>query len=88
MDDLAAHEQPRVRDLIEARGCEGPFLPAYRPDFNPIELALSKIKAFVRQQKARSRAALDEAIAAALETMTLQDVIGRFKHAGYCPYGV
>jgi transposase len=30
------------------------FLPRYSPDFNPIELAWSKIKAYLRKEKART----------------------------------
>jgi transposase len=45
VDNLGAHKDEKVRELIEARGCELVFLPAYSPDFNPIEEAFSKIKA-------------------------------------------
>lgn len=83
LDNLAVHKRKVVQEAIEAQGCEVLFLPPYSPDLNPIELAFSKIKACVRRVEARSRAALDEAIAAALKTISLQDVIGWFKHAGY-----
>ena len=36
MDNLSAHKGGRVRDLIEARGCELVYLPPYSPDMNPI----------------------------------------------------
>jgi transposase len=32
MDNLGAHKSERVRELIEGRGCELLFLPAYSPD--------------------------------------------------------
>ena len=83
MDQLGAHKGSEVRDAIEARGCELVFLPSYSPDLNPIELAFSKLKAFVKHLAARSRLALDAAIAAALKTVTLSDVLGWFEHAGY-----
>jgi transposase len=88
LDKLAVHKRQRVRELIEAKGCAVLFLPSYSPDFNPIELAFSKLKAFVRQHKARSRERLDAAIAAALQTVTRQDVLGWFKHAGCSPHGL
>ena len=44
MDNLGAHRPKRVRELIEERGCELVYSPAYSPDLNPIEEALSKIK--------------------------------------------
>jgi len=40
MDNLQAHKTERVRELIEARGCELLYLPPYSPDFNPIEESL------------------------------------------------
>jgi transposase len=39
MDNLAAHKGERVKELIEQRGCELLYLPAYSPDFDPIEEA-------------------------------------------------
>ncbi len=39
------------------------FLPTYSPDFNPIELLWSKLKAFIRKHKPRSREALDNVVA-------------------------
>src|SRR3954471_15611869 len=45
LDNLGAHKTQRVRELIEARGAEVWFLPAYSPDLNPIEEAFSKVKA-------------------------------------------
>ncbi len=59
MDQLGVHRKPEVREAIEARGCELVLLPGYSPDFNPIELAFSKIKAFVKAVGARTRGALD-----------------------------
>lgn len=56
MDNLGAHKTERVRELIEGRGCELWFLPAYSPDLNPIEEAFSKVKsASGRRQRARRR---------------------------------
>ena len=43
MDNLSAHKGERVKELIDGRGCELLYLPAYSPDFNPIEEAFSKI---------------------------------------------
>jgi transposase len=83
LDRLSVHKRKEVREAVEAKGCKLLFLPGYSPDLNPIELAFSKLKAFVRRIEARTRDALDDAIAAAIKTVTLQDVIGWFNHAGY-----
>ena len=53
LDNLAAHEGERVRELVEGRGCELLFLPPYSPDFSPIEEAFSKLKAPLRRAKAQ-----------------------------------
>jgi hypothetical protein len=49
MDNLGAHKPKRVKELIEGQGCELLYLPAYSPDYNPIEEAFSKIKRFLRK---------------------------------------
>jgi DDE superfamily endonuclease len=80
-----ASKGARVRHLIEARGCELLFLPAYSPDCSPIEEAFSKVKAFLRRVGARTHEALQEAIGQAWETVTAQDALGWFTHCGYQP---
>ncbi len=85
MDNLSAHKGARVRQLIEERGCQLLFLPAYSPDFSPIEETESSIKAHLRRMGARTREALEEAIVQALETVTFQDAHGWFAHCGYLP---
>jgi len=37
VDHLSIHLGPRVKQAIEARGCRLLFLPAYSPNFLPIE---------------------------------------------------
>jgi len=54
MDNLSVHKQVPIRAAIEAAGCRVLFLPSYSPDFNPIELAFSKIKAYLRRVGART----------------------------------
>jgi transposase len=85
LDNLSAHKGARVRQLIEARGCELLFLPAYSPDYSPIEETFSKLKTFLRWVGARTHEALQEAIAQGLETVTAQDALGWFTHCGYSP---
>jgi transposase len=83
LDRLNVHRRKEVKALIKAKDCDVQLLPSYSPDLNPIELAFSKLKDFVRRLEARTREALDDAIAAALKSISLQDVIGWFRHAGY-----
>ena len=83
LDNLGAHRGDRVRELVEARGCELLFLPPYSPDFSPIEEAFSKLKALLRKVQARARGALLEAIGSALWAITARDAWGYFWHCGY-----
>jgi transposase len=83
MDNLSAHKPAKVRELIERRGCELIYLPAYSPDFNPIEEAFSKIKGMVREAGARTKDALVGVLSEALSAVSAQDAGGYFEHAGY-----
>jgi transposase len=83
MDKLGAHRPKRVRELIEERGCELLYLPAYSPDLNPIEEALSKIKHLLREIGARTKEALIEAMGRALGAVSSEDARGFFDHCGY-----
>jgi transposase len=87
LSPLGAHRPKRVRELIEERGCELVYLPAYSPDYNPIEEAFAKIKTLLRKAAAKTKEALVEAIAPPLSAVTAQDVMGFFEHAGYRPMG-
>ena len=66
LDNLAVHKQPEVRAAIEAVGAQLRFLPPYSPDFNPIELAFAKLKAFLRAARPRTFDQVCALIAAAL----------------------
>jgi len=85
LGNLGADKGERVRRLIEARGCKLLFLPAYSPDFSPIDEAFSKIKALLKKAAARTREALIEAIGRALDAVSPADAKGWFAHCGYEP---
>ena len=76
LDNLGAHKGERIRDLVEAWGASLLFLPAYSPDFSPIEEAFSKVKALLKKEAARTREALAEAIGRALDAVTPEDAKG------------
>lgn len=82
-DNLSAHKSQRARKLVEARGARLWFLPAYSPDFSPIENAFSKLKSSLRKAGARTKGALQTAIADALKAISQQDAQGFFQHCGY-----
>ena len=83
MDNLSAHKGRRVRKLVEGCGCKLVYLPAYSPDFNPIEQAFSKVKGLLRKAGARTREALIEAMGRALDAVAKSDARGFFESCGY-----
>jgi transposase len=83
MDNLSIHKSARVRELIQGCACQLWFLPTYSPDFNPIEQAWSKLKAFLKQQQARTTETLQEAIAHGLPLITPSNAQAWFKPCGY-----
>jgi transposase len=82
-DNLAAHRDVEAQKLIEAHGAELRFLPAYSPDLNPIEMMWSKLKAHLRQAKARTDPDLLVAIQQGLHAVSSSDAQGFFRQAGY-----
>jgi transposase len=83
LDNLTAHRASRIEEVAAARGAQVLWLPPYSPDYSPIEQCWSKIKAYLRGAKARTRKALEEALTAALGLVTKADIRGWFKHCGY-----
>ena len=83
LDNLSVHKRTDIRSLIEQARCSRVFLPAYSPDFSPIEQAFSKLKTALRRAQARTQEALEAAIAEALATISATDATHWFRHAGY-----
>lgn len=85
LDNLSAHSGERVQTLIAAAGCRVRYLPAYSPDFSPIEWAFSKLKSGLRTAMARTRVALERAVAAGLDAITADDTHVWSSGCGYVP---
>jgi transposase len=83
MDNLRAHKAIGVQQALARHGARLLYLPPYSPDLAPIEPCWSKVKTALRTAKARTRGALDTAIAAAMGTVSRADACGWFKHCGY-----
>ena len=79
MDNLSSHKVQGVRERIEAAGAQLLYLPPYSPDLNPIEKAWAKLKQLLRAAKARTKEALDLAIAELLPLLTAQDARAWFR---------
>lgn len=87
MDNLAAHKSPAIVQQLHAAGAQLWYLPPYSPDFNPIELMWSKVKATLRSAKACTQEALMETIAQALEDVTPEQSNNFFCHSFVCMQG-
>ena len=83
MDNLSSHKAPAVRPAIEVAGAELIFLPPYSPDFNPIEMAFSKLKAHVRKAGERTIHGLWNAIGRIIDLYPSQECANYSTAAGF-----
>ncbi len=85
LDNLPAHKVTAARKAIGQAGATLLFLPPYSPDFNPIEQAFAKLKALLRKAAVRTLAALEDALAKALDAFTPPECASYFTNSGYEP---
>jgi transposase len=85
MDNLPPHKIAGVRDAIKAAGASLLYLPPYSPDFNPIEMTFSKLKAVLRKAAARIVDELWDVIAEFLGEFPPEECQNYFVAAGYEP---
>jgi transposase len=83
VDNLSAHKSARAEAIVGAKQCVLLFIAPYSPDYSPIELAFAKVKEYLRSVGARTREALQTAIAEALSRITAEDARAFFRHCGY-----
>ena len=83
LDNLAVHKHPDVRTALEAAGAHLRFLPPYSPDFNPIEQAFAKLKAFLRAARPRNFDHVCALLRAALGLYTPTECCNYMRHSGY-----
>ena len=83
MDNLPAHKVGAIRTMSEDAGARLLYLPPYSPDFNPIEMAFSKLIAMPRKASARTINELWLVIAGGIEKFPAKDCRNYFAAAGY-----
>lgn len=83
MDNLSVHRNAAARAAITAAGAEVWDLPPYSPDLNPIEKMWSKVKACLRELKARNPEELCHAVGQAMARVNQQDGENWFDSCGY-----
>jgi len=82
-DNLAVHKQPAVHAALDTVGARLRFLPPYSPDFNPIEQAFAKLKAFLRAARPRSFDQVNAHVATALPLFSAAECANYVRHSGY-----
>lgn len=83
LDNWTVHHGSDIKKLVDSYACQLRYLPAYSPDFNPIELVFSKIKAFVKALRPKETPTLIKAFEDALFFVKADDVKNSFRHCGY-----
>ena len=80
MDNLPVHKVAGVEKTIEAAGAMLLYLPPYSPDLNPIELAFSKLKAYLRKAAERTIPSLLRRIGHLVAGFGPQECSNLFRH--------
>src|SRR5262249_27470342 len=83
LDNVKFHDSERSSNRIEAAGASVKDIPTDSADFNPIEEFIAKNKEAVRKAKSRTVRKLLNALARAIEKITVDDICGWFAHCGY-----
>lgn len=83
LDNLSVHRSAAVRQTVAAAGCQLRFLPAYSPDFNPIELTFSRLKTHLRAAGKRTFAEVVAEIGASFTSVTAAHAAAWYRHCGY-----
>jgi transposase len=83
MDNAPLHKVAGVGEAIAAKGASLLYLPAYSPDFNPIEKFFSKFKSILQRIAARTADALEAAVGEALRSVMPDECRNYFAVCGY-----
>jgi len=80
MDNCSSHDNEDVKKLLEENNVKYLFLSPYSPEYNPIELAWSKFKQFIKKIKPRCELHLGLSIYSAIKSISLEDIDSYFKY--------
>ena len=87
VDNASIHKVAGIRELVEEHGARLLYLPSYSPDLNPIELAFSSIKAWLRANQDHLNQNLAgsvyDALWQAVHSISAESAKGWYKHCGY-----
>jgi transposase len=83
LDNATPHKVKSIQEMLRNLGINVKYVPAYSPELYTIEMAWSKIKAYLLKTKARTADKLVTAIGEAIDTLTKDDSLNWLKHSGY-----
>jgi len=75
--------------MVEERGARLLYLPSHSPDLNPIELAFSSIKDWLRtnqdqeDQEREAEGSVYDTLRQAVHSVSAESAKGWYKHCGY-----
>ncbi|BDA73993.1 transposase [Calothrix sp. PCC 7716] len=84
MDNVPSHKVTAIEPLIQSAGASVLYMSPYSPDFNPIELWWSQLKAFLRQFSPTTSKMVDILIATALDLINPKHIKNWFTNCCYC----
>lgn len=83
LDNCSIHHTPEVADALSDTGAITHFLPPYSPDYNPIELAFSKVKYMLKAMESEMLVLdIDTIILAAFASITQSDCQAWIRECG------
>ncbi|NVB42799.1 IS630 family transposase [Pseudenhygromyxa sp. WMMC2535] len=82
-DNINMHKNAEVVAAVLETGAKVVRLPRYSPDFNPIEAAWAKVKAWIRRAMPTTVSELKKAMRRSLRRIRASDALGWLKYCGY-----
>ena len=83
LDNLGSHKGRPARAAIREKGAHLIFLPAYRPDLNPIEQVFAKLKHLMRNAAPRTVEDTWQRVGELLDLFSPQECANYLKNSGY-----
>ncbi|MCA1607392.1 MAG: IS630 family transposase [Acidobacteria bacterium] len=83
LDNLPVHLASHIEAAVASVKGEVLWLPAYSPDFSPVEPFWSKVKTSVRGKEPRTGPELNTALTDAINSVSVEDIDGWFRYCGY-----
>lgn len=83
MDNLPSHKSARVEPIVKTFGASVLYLPPYSPDFNPIEKAYAKLKAYLRKLAERTVSGLTALLERCATIFNPKEAANFFAACGY-----